>query len=85
MKCNALKNRILILKQEEEIYKKQLRYIKKREEMDRIIQNDKIRTKIELEKIKMEQNKELKKKKERIQRFKIITKNRLEKNMMNME
>ena len=77
-KCNALRNRIQILKKEEEIYKNQLKYIKKKEEQDRIIQNDKIKMKIELEKIKMENNKELQKKKERVQRFKMKAKNRLE-------
>ena len=77
-KCQALKNRIQILKKEEEVYKNQLRYIKKREQQDRLIHNDKIKIKIELEKMKLENNKELLKKKERIQRFKIKTKNRLE-------
>ena len=45
-KCQALKNRIQILKKEEEVYKNQLRYIKKREQQDRLIQNDKIKIKI---------------------------------------
>lgn len=77
-KCYALRNRIQILKKEEEIYKNQLKNIKKKEQQDRIIQNDKIKIKIELEKIKIEKNKELMQKKERIQRFKVKAKNRLE-------
>ena len=77
-KCQALKNRIQILKKEEENYRNQLKYIKKREEQDRLIQNDKIKIKIELEKIKLENNKELAQKKERVQRFKMKAKNRLE-------
>ena len=51
-KCATLKNRIQIIKKEEENYKNQLKYIKKREEQDRLIQNDKIKIKIELEKMK---------------------------------
>ena len=77
-KCRTLKNRIQILKKEEENYKNQLKYIKKREEQDRLIQNDKIKIKIELEKIKLENNKELAQKKERVQRFKMKAKNRME-------
>ena len=77
-KCIALKNRIQILKKEEEIYKNQLKNIKRKEQQDRQIQNDKIKIKIELEKIKIENNKELLKKKERAQRIKIKIKNRME-------
>ena len=77
-KCYALRNRIEILKKEEEIYKKQLKNIKKKEQQDRIIQNDKTKIKMQLEKLRNEQNKELKEKKERIQRFKVRIRNRLE-------
>lgn len=77
-KCYALRNRIQILKKEEEIYKKQLRNIKRKEQQDRIIQNDKIKIKKELEKMKIENKRELMAKKERIQRFKAKCKNRLE-------
>ena len=77
-KCFALKNRIQILKKEEEIYKNQLKNIKRKEQQDRQIQNDKIKIKIELEIIKNENNKELLKKKERIQKYKIKAKNRME-------
>ena len=77
-KCYALRNCIQILKKEEELYKNQLKNIKKKEQQDRIIQNDKIKIKIELKKIKIEKNKELMQKKERIQRFKLKAKNRLE-------
>ena len=77
-KCAALKNRIQILKKEEENYRNQLKFIKKREEQDRLIQNDKIKIKIELEKMKLENNKELMKKKERVQRYKARAKNRME-------
>ncbi len=77
-KCYALRNRIQILKKEEEIYKKQLRNIKRKEQQDRIMQNDKIKIKKELEKMKIENKRELMAKKERIQKFKAKCKNRLE-------
>lgn len=77
-KCKALVNRIHILKKEEEIYKKQLKNIKKREKQDKIIQVQKNKMKLELEKIKNEKDKELEEKRERIQRYKMKEKTRLE-------
>jgi hypothetical protein len=77
-KCKALFNRINIIKKEEEIYKKQLKNIKKREKQDRIIQFQKNKMKLELEKMKNEKDKELEEKRERIQRYKKREKTRLE-------
>ena len=77
-KCKALVNRIHILKKEEEIYKKQLKNIKKREKQDQIIQSHKNKMKLELEKMRNEKDKELEEKRERIQRYKMKEKNRLE-------
>ena len=77
-KCNTLKNRIRVLKKEEQIYKKQLKNIKKREKQDKVIQDNKIKIKLELEKLKYEKDKELEEKRERIQRFKIKEKKGLE-------
>ena len=78
IKCNALRNRIQNLKKEEEIYKNQLKNMKKKEIQERMIQNDKVKIKIELEKIKNEKDKELLEKRERIQRYKERIKNRME-------
>lgn len=77
-KYNTLKNRIEILKREEEIYKNQLNNIKRKEEKEHMIQVDKMKIKFELTKIKEEKDKELQKRKERIHRFKEKTKNNLE-------
>lgn len=77
-KYNALKNRIKILKREDQIYKNQLMNIKNKERKDKMIQFDKIKLKYELNKIKEEQNKELLKKKERVHRFKDRERNKME-------
>ena len=77
-KYNALKNRIEILKREEQIYKNQLKNLKNKERKDNLIQFDKMKIKFELNKIKEEQNKELLKKKERIHNFKNRAKNKME-------
>ena len=78
IKCKALRNRIQNLKKEVEIYKNQLKNMKKKEIQERMIQNDKVKIKIELEKIKNEKDKELLEKRERIQRYKERIKNRME-------
>ena len=67
---NTLKNRIEIIKREEQAYKTQLKNIKKKERKEQMIQVDKMKIKFELTKIKEEQDKELQKKKERIHQFK---------------
>jgi exonuclease SbcC len=75
---NTLKNRIEIIKREEQAYKTQLKNIKKKERKEQMIQVDKMKIKFELTKIKEEQDKELQKKKERIHRFKEKIKNNIE-------
>ena len=75
---NTLKNRIEIIKREEQAYKTQLKNIKKKERKEQMIQVDKMKIKFELTKIKEEQDKELQKKKERIHRFKENIKNNIE-------
>jgi len=73
-----LKNRIEIIKREEQDYKNQLKNIKKREVREQKIHIDKMKIKFQLTKIKEEQDKELRTKRERIQQFKEKTKFNLE-------
>ena len=75
---NSLKNRIEIIKREEQAYKTQLENIKKKERKEQMIHIDKMKIKYELKKIKEEQDKDLQKRKERIHRFKEKAKNNLE-------
>lgn len=74
----TLKNRIEILKREEKIYKNQLKIIKMKEQKEQRIQIDKIKLRLELNKVKEEQDKELLKRKERAYRIKERTKNNME-------
>ena len=73
----TLKNRIEIIKREEQIYKNQLKNIKRQEAKEQMAQVDKIKLRMELSKIKEEQDKELEQRKERIHRFKEKIKNQM--------
>jgi len=73
-----LKNRIEIIKREEQIYKNQLKKIKKQEKKEQMVQIDKMKIRMELSKIKEEQDKELEQRKERIHNFKQKIKIQLE-------
>ena len=55
----TLKNRIEILKREEKIYKNQLKIIKMKEQKEQRIQIDKIKLRLELNKVKENHNKKL--------------------------
>ena len=77
-KYTTLRNRIEILKREDQIYKNQLNNIKRKERKEQMIQADKIKIKLELSKIKEEQDKELEKRKERIHRIKERIKTNME-------
>jgi hypothetical protein len=74
----TLKNRIEIIKREEQIYKNQLKNLKRQEAKEQMAQIDKIKLRLELSKIKEEQDKELEQRKERIHRFKEKIKNQME-------
>ena len=74
----TLKNRIAIIKREEEIYKNQLKNLKRQEHKEQMVQVDKMKIRMELSKIKEEQDKELEQRKERIHRFKEKIKNKME-------
>ena len=73
---------LIFEKKKKEIYKKQLKNIKKREKQDRIIQVQKNKMKLELEKMKNEKDKELEEKRERIQRYKKKEKIKLKNNYL---
>ena len=66
-RCIKIKNRIQRIKNEEELYQKKMLNFKKKEKLDKLIKDDKIKIKIELEKNKQEKNKALNTKKQLIQ------------------
>ena len=74
----TLKNRIAIINRDEEIYKNQLKNLKRHEHKEQMVQVDKMKIRMELSKIKEEQDKELEQRKERIHRFKEKIKNKME-------